>query len=69
MSKIAGASSDALCKAIPEIGSQGTRPLASLRELRPTLMALTRNQTTQEFKEGGLSSGGTDWCARRATDR
>jgi hypothetical protein len=38
---------------IPEVDSQATRLLAALRELNPVLKALTRYQTTREFKEDG----------------
>ncbi|WP_375465361.1 DUF3829 domain-containing protein [uncultured Methylobacterium sp.] len=44
----------ALPGAIPEVDPQATRLLASLRELNPTLKALTRYQTTREFKEDGF---------------
>lgn len=43
----------ALPGTIPEIDPQATRLLAALRELNPTLKALTRYQTTREFKEDG----------------
>ncbi|GJE13614.1 hypothetical protein FOHLNKBM_4678 [Methylobacterium longum] len=43
----------ALPGTIPEIDPQATRLLAALRELNPTLKALTRYQTMREFKEDG----------------
>lgn len=43
----------ALPGTIPEVDSQATRLLAALRELNPVLKALTRYQTTREFKEDG----------------
>lgn len=39
--------------AVPEIDAEAARLLAALRELNPTLKALTRYQTTREFKEDG----------------
>ena len=43
----------ALPSAVPEIDPQALRLLTNLRELNPTLKALTRYQTTREFKEDG----------------
>ncbi|MCJ2074056.1 YiiG family protein [Methylobacterium sp. E-016] len=43
----------ALPSTVPEVDPQAARLLASLRELNPTLKALTRYQTTREFKEDG----------------
>lgn len=44
----------ALPGSIPEVDPQAARLLAVLRELNPTLKALTRYQTTREFKEDGF---------------
>ena len=41
----------ALPGTVPELDTEATRLLAALRELNPTLKALTRYQTTREFKE------------------
>ena len=43
----------ALPGAIPEVDPQAARLITALRELNPTLKALTRYQTTREFKEDG----------------
>ena len=43
----------ALPGVVTEVDPQAARLLASLRELNPTLKALTRYQTTREFKEDG----------------
>lgn len=43
----------ALPGAVPEVDPQAARLLAALRDLNPTLKALTRYQTTREFKEDG----------------
>ena len=44
----------ALPGAVPEVDPQAATLLASLRTLNPTLKALTRYQTTREFKEDGF---------------
>lgn len=44
----------ALPGTIPEVDPQAGRLLAALRALNPTLKALTRYQTTREFKEDGF---------------
>ena len=43
----------ALPGVVPEVDAQAARLLAALREVNPTLKALTRYQTTREFKEDG----------------
>lgn len=43
----------ALPGSIPEVDPQAARLLAALRDVNPTLKALTRYQTTREFKEDG----------------
>ncbi|KQP40971.1 hypothetical protein ASF49_19450 [Methylobacterium sp. Leaf104] len=44
----------ALPGAVPEVDAQAARLLAALREVNPTLKALTRYQTTRAFKEDGF---------------
>ena len=45
----------ALPGSIPEVDPQAARLLAALRDVNPTLKALTRYQTTREFKEDGYT--------------
>lgn len=44
----------ALPGVVPEVDAQASRLLAALREVNPILKALTRYQTTREFKEDGF---------------